>query len=766
MYGRKVFVSMALAAACALSARSQQVFVEAESFEKIGGWTLDTQFIQIMGSPYLLAHGLGEPVADATTMVKFPSPGNYRVWVRTKDWVAQWKAEGSPGRFQVVIDGKPLAETFGTKGAEWFWHDGGTVEIKGAEANVALHDLTGFEGRCDAILFSKDPVFVPSNDSSPLPAWRRQMLGLPAKPVEEGPFDLVVCGGGYAGMCAAISAARNGCKVALIQDRPVLGGNGSSEIRVWPKGLIRRGQYPTLGEIADELVNKPIRSSPGPYAEYQDADRERIVRAEKNITLYLNHHVHDVDMEGGRIVAVRALDTRTSQERRFPARFFCDSTGHGTVGAAAGADLTIQKEGHMGMSNMWTWQKTDEPQIFPPVGWALDLEMGDFPYPKNGKGEWFWETGFNKDPLKDLELMRDWNFRAIYGAFNAMKNKEGANQHDTAKLEWIAAIGGTRESRQLLGDVILTLEDLKEKKQFPDGCVPTTWDVDLHYPRTEYAKKYENDPFISMAQFGKHVDKKEGYPVPYRCFYSRNIPNLFVASRCLSVTHEALGTVRVQMTLGMVGEVVGKAVAICLQKQCGPREVYEKHLDELKKLMGQHGVMRRDTLDGAFYLPPGVKPPPPPKSDSEHEKVIKFHDPAKMKGIVVDDEKATRTGSWTHGTGLEDFIGVGYHYAGSGAKCTARFEFTVTAAGKYEVLFAYQPHENRAKAIPVAVYSDDGVKIVEVDETAPTKIAPTFISLGTFEFTPEKNGAVVVSADGVKGHVAVDAIQVLPVGGK
>lgn len=293
----------ALLLAASSAAPAQQVLVEAESFGSHGGWTLDTQFIHIMGSPYLLAHGLGEPVDDARTTVAFPMPGKYRVFVRTKDWVAQWKAPGTPGRFEVLVDGKPLAETFGTKGAEWGWQDGGTVEIPGASALIVLHDLTGFEGRCDAILFSKDPDFVPPNDSKPLADWRRKLLGLPAKPVEEGPFDFVVTGGGYAGMCAALSAARNGCKVALIQDRPVLGGNGSSEIRVWPQGLTRRGLYPHLGEIVEELADKP-GSSPGPTSDYNDARREKVIRGETNITLYLRHHVIGVETNDGRLVAV------------------------------------------------------------------------------------------------------------------------------------------------------------------------------------------------------------------------------------------------------------------------------------------------------------------------------------------------------------------------------------------------------------------------------------------------------------------------------
>src|ERR1043166_4031027 len=120
---------------------ADHLLVEAESFQSPGGWSLDTQFIDVMGSPYLLAHGLGQPVKDATTTVEFPATGIYRVWVRTKDWVAHWKAPGTPGKFQVLVNGQPLAETFGTKGVEWLWHDGGTIKIDGKKTSLALHDL-------------------------------------------------------------------------------------------------------------------------------------------------------------------------------------------------------------------------------------------------------------------------------------------------------------------------------------------------------------------------------------------------------------------------------------------------------------------------------------------------------------------------------------------------------------------------------------------------------------------------------------------------
>ncbi|MFK7737257.1 MAG: NADH-dependent oxidoreductase, partial [Pirellulaceae bacterium] len=156
---------------------AQDLFVEAESFSEQGGWKLDTQFIDSMGSPYLLAHGLGKPVRDASQEVVFPETGEYRVFVRTKDWVAQWKAPGQPGRFQLVLDGKPLKTTFGTEGAEWHWQDGGVVEIKDTQVKLSLRDLTGFDGRCDAVYFTKGDV--PPNSSEVLGSWRKKQLNLP-----------------------------------------------------------------------------------------------------------------------------------------------------------------------------------------------------------------------------------------------------------------------------------------------------------------------------------------------------------------------------------------------------------------------------------------------------------------------------------------------------------------------------------------------------------------------------------------------------------
>lgn len=750
----------------ALAARG--VLVEAESFSDYGGWSLDTQFIQIMGSSYLLAHGLGEPVKDATTTVKFPEAGTYKVFVRTKDWVAHWNAPGQPGRFQLIVNGKPVETTFGTEGAEWHWQAGGTVQVPAGEMPIALHDLTGFDGRCDAIFFTKDLSFAPPEASAPLAAWRKQMLGLPDKPLDGGHFDLVIVGGGYAGVASAISAARMGCKVAVVQDRPVLGGNGSSEVRVWSQGGTTLGKYPKLGQIVEEFADD-AKSSPGNAEEFGDAKKEAIVRAEKNISLYLNHEAFAVEARDNRILSVTARDTRTNVETRFTAPLFVDSTGHGTIGALAGADFDMLEKGHMGMSNMWKWEDTGKPQTFPQTPWALPLTMKDFPYPRRGDAEWFWEGGFFKDPIKDLEYIRDWNLRAAYGAFNAMKNGDGKDKHANARLVWLAYIGGNRESRRLMGDVVLTRDDIFTKKDFPDGCVPTTWDIDLHEPKEQYARKFPDDPFISKAIFDSRVDKRVGYPVPYRCFYSRNIDNLFMAGRDISVDHGALGTVRVMRTGGMEGEVVGKAASICTEYNCSPRAVYQYHLDELKDLMNLPGRARREAVKDSInadaplpYDPNVVGKPAPPKRFNVPAAVNKGIDPKTLPGIVVTDEQAKLTGNWTAGTNVKGFIGSAYHYDSGQGEHTARYEFSVPATGMYEVRFNYSPHENRATNVPVTVESADGPKTITVNEQKPPALEHGFLSLGSFRFEAGKMGAVVVSTKGAKGHVAIDAIQVLP----
>ena len=621
-------LSLALVAP-AVSGRD--LLVEAESFTQLGGWVLDQQVMDQMGSPFLLAHGLGRPVAEATTTVEFPERGEYRVWVRTRDWVAPWKkpdtppamrATGAPGKFQLLLDGAALATTFGTEGAEWHWQDGGTIQIQKKKSSLSLRDLTGFDGRCDAILFSTNRQLVPPNNEPALQQFRRTLLGQPETPPEAGSYDLVVVGGGMAGCCAAVSAARLGCKVALLQDRPVLGGNNSSEVRVGLSGLIHQQPYPRLGDVVDELgpvghwnlweakrepeaprskqIMAGIKEHPekkthnaGPPSNYEDQKKLAVVRAEKNLSLFLNRHVNAVEMDGERITAVITQNIRTGERQKFKARLFADCTGDGSLGFLAKADFRDGREAKsetqeelapdagdklvMGTSVQWYAVKEAEDSAFPECPWAIPFD--DKTCIKASRGDWNWETGATRDQITEFEHVRDHALRVVYGNWAVLKNHERFKQQFAQqRLEWVAYVGGKRESRRLLGDVVLRQQDIVEQLAFLDACVTTTWTIDLHYPKT---------PACACEAFQSEARqlKIKPYPIPYRCLYSRNVANLMMAGRNISVTHVALGTVRVQRTTGMMGEVVGMAAALCTQHATTPRGVFQKHLDELKQLM-------------------------------------------------------------------------------------------------------------------------------------------------------------------------------------
>ena len=186
----------------------------------------------------------------------------------------------------------------------------------------------------------------------------------------------------------------------------------------------------------------------------------------------------------------------------------------------------------------------------------------------------------------------------MYGAWDTLKNVD--HLYPTHRLGWSAFIAGKRESRRLAGDVMLTADDFRNGTSWPDPAFPNTWHIDIHAPHPGYQAGLAGDEFISQATTGKDYSYQGPYWAPYRCLYSRNIGNLFMAGRNISVEHEALGPVRVMRTCGMMGEVVGKAAWICLRHHTSPRGVYQNHLPLLKELMQLPGAMRRDQLDGPF----------------------------------------------------------------------------------------------------------------------------------------------------------------------
>ena len=596
-------LSFAIAVMLGFAASAETVFLETEAFDDWGGWVNDTQFMDQMGSPYLLAHGLGKPVADAKTTVKITEAAEYRVWVRTKNWTAGVYAEqGLPvpeepaGTFELLVNGTPLKTELGAQGkGEWTWVEAGRCVLAG-QVTLALHDRDGFDGRCDAIVLTTDaaPDFG---------ALRKRSL--PHNGVAGQSYDLVVVGGGVAGICTAVSAARLGLKVALVHDRPILGGNNSSEVRVHLGAWQNMPPYPRLGDVLAEFGPKRGGNAES-AANYEDDRKLAIVKAEKNIDLFLNQRVNAVKTgENGRIVSVTAQDTRSGCRNVYSAACFADCTGDGNVGFLAGADFRQGREGKdethepsapekadtltMGASVQWYAGKKKvekaggggEGCLFPVRPWMLKSFTDENCSP-HMKGDWWWEAGLGRDQIKEAEYIRDYGLLVAFSNWAFVKNCY-SNKAEFADIElkWVAYNGGRRESRRLLGDFILDQNHLRNKDFQKDGTCVTTWTIDLHEPKTEEETKFKGESYQSNSL----NEKIWPYPIPYRCLYSRNVPNLFMAGRDISVTHIALGTTRLMRTHGMMGEVVGMAAAVCKRNGCDPRGVYTDHLDELKALM-------------------------------------------------------------------------------------------------------------------------------------------------------------------------------------
>ena len=587
MKEKLILAAVAAMTACALSA--EVIRLEAERFENLGGWTVESQYHQKLGSSYLQAHGLGRPVADASTTFSVTG-GTYRVWVRTRNWTGKWRPDAlGAGRFYLVVDGETLPMLLGVQGkGEWQWVCADAVNLAAGKHTVALKDVCGFDARVDGIVFTTEKSWLSGEHLA-----KAKVIG----EGEGGAFkgDLVVVGGGVAGICTAISAARLGMKVALVQDRPVLGGNNSSEVRVHLGGWANVPPYERLGDVVTE-IGPAKGGNAESAANYEDGRKLAAVKDEKNISLYLNTRVEAAERNGARIVAVTGVDVVTGAKTRFAAPLFADCTGDGNLGQLVSAWFMQGREGKerwkepnapekgdkltMGASVQWNTRSIPASVTFPEEPWMLDFD--DKSARPGVKGDWDWETGMGRDQVSDAEEIRDYGLLVVYSNWSFVKNRSSKKTgYRDRVLNWVAQVAGKRESRRLQGDYILTENDLVNRTEQPDGTCATTWTIDLHYPRGEEETHFKGDSFISESR----NQVIWPYAIPYRCLYSKNIPNLFMAGRNISVSHIALGTTRLMRTCGMMGEVVGMAASLCKANGCDPCGVYEKHLDGLKALM-------------------------------------------------------------------------------------------------------------------------------------------------------------------------------------
>jgi hypothetical protein len=423
-------------------------YIDTEDFDHYGGWQMDNQFVHLMGSPYLMATGVGKPVEDASKSFNFSRGGEYHVWVRDRNW----EEEYAPGRFKVLINGKALDKEFGAAPTDrWTWEYGGKVKLKKGKVDVALHDLTGYYGRCDAIILTDDSNYIPPEEKKEVCKERAHLKGLSLEPSFAGEYDVIVVGGGSAGVPAAIAAARMGAKTVLIQNRPVLGGNASKELGV---GIVGAGfSHPGWRETGIIEEAELLRVKNG-QLHSSDAFKQ-LCDAEENLEVSFNQHVFDAIMESDKeIKGVRAVSTLTGQITEYKGKKFIDCTGDGWLGYFAGAEYRYGRESKDefneslapdtadsitmsgclmggdpgGFGTAFRSRKTDKPVEFLRPPWARELDSmigyGRRIHQKSiERGGWWMEHEGTVNDLWDAEEARDELIKVTFSFWDFVKNK-------------------------------------------------------------------------------------------------------------------------------------------------------------------------------------------------------------------------------------------------------------------------------------------------------------------------------------------------------
>ncbi len=406
--------------------------------------------------------------------------------------------------------------------------------------------------------------------------------------------DFCVVGGGLSGMCAAIAAARNGLKVAIMQDRPLFGGNASSEIRMWVCGANGKDNRETgiMEEIAlENLYRNPYRTWP-----VWDAILFEKVKEEKNIEIILNCSCNDIEMDGNRIVSIKGWQTTTQKWHTVTAKYFSDCSGDSVLAPLTGAEYRMGREARsefdesiapevadkktMGMTCLIQGRQMKEKRTFIAPSWARkftreELEPKRLPgIERANENFWYMEIGGEANSIDDTETLRDELLRIAMGIWDYIKNS-GECDADNWELDFLGFLPGKRESRRYVGDHIMTQHDVSSEGKFRDVIAYGGWAMDDHHPGGINTKEPPTIFHPAPAPFG----------IPYRCVYSKNIENLFFAGRNISVTHTAMSSTRVMATCAILGQAVGTAAYIADKYGISPRGVYEERLHELQQTL-------------------------------------------------------------------------------------------------------------------------------------------------------------------------------------
>lgn len=411
--------------------------------------------------------------------------------------------------------------------------------------------------------------------------------------------DITVIGGGMAGLCAAIAAARHGRTVALVQDRPVLGGNASSEVRMHIVGATRHGKRKNLREtgiIEELLLENKYRNPEHSYGLFDTLLWEK-VKKEKNINLFLNTYVRDVKTENGRIVSVVGNQNTTEKEIEFISDVFIDCSGDGSVSAKAGADFMLGREAKTTFNEPNAVEKADMITMGNSIqfrsldaGHAVPFERPDWAYDYSNEawaknlnweeitsGYWWLEIGGTElNCVTDAELTRDKMLKIIFGIWDYIKNysdkkKEAENYY----LDWVSFLPAKRESRRITGDYVLTENDIIENRMFDDAIAYGGWHLDSHSPEGFYAFVNKTPQVEDRTIFFDGI-----YTIPYRCIYSKNVENLFLGGRIISTSHRAFSSTRVMATCAIAAQAAGIAAAMASGNKARAADVNVKSLQQ------------------------------------------------------------------------------------------------------------------------------------------------------------------------------------------